>query len=335
VGKAPQTISTYRTGLRRFCEYLAFRGLPPRTTRTTELPADIAESFVTALAQKGGRKATLFVYASAVKSWLKFLYRRRFGLRESSYELTVLGLSETLGRMEYRTEQIDRQLPKVIEHVLALPEPEPAPYSSRSVRSWRDGSLYRSARERQERGVTSRRLEWLRDRALLLTLWCTGAREHEVVGLNRADLDDGRADQALIVGKGGRERVIFFDQRTIAAVREYLEARGDTYRPLFLLRHNRGRSEPGPDGERWRLETQSVWLIVGKYAKAPGVLLPDPGLLDVLKGLRPHCGARSARAEHADCSTVNHRPPYPGAATRIVRTRAWGWANPRSGAAPP
>jgi hypothetical protein len=33
-------------------------------------------------------------------------------------------------------------------------------------------------------------------------------------------------------------------------------------------------------------------------------VLPDPGLLDVLKRLRPDCGARNARAEHADCSTL-------------------------------
>jgi hypothetical protein len=47
---------TYRTGLRRFCEYLAFRGLPPARTRTTELPADIAESFVTALRRRAAAK---------------------------------------------------------------------------------------------------------------------------------------------------------------------------------------------------------------------------------------------------------------------------------------
>jgi hypothetical protein len=38
VGKAPQTITTYRTGLRRFCQYLAFLGLPPGSTARRSCP---------------------------------------------------------------------------------------------------------------------------------------------------------------------------------------------------------------------------------------------------------------------------------------------------------
>jgi integrase len=77
------------------------------------------------------------------------------------------------------------------------------------------------------------------------------------------------------------ERVIFFDERALAAIRDYLPERGDNWWPLFLY-HNRGGAGPGPDGERWRLETQSVWLIVGKYAKQLGIQATPHGFRHAL-----------------------------------------------------
>jgi len=56
----------------------------------------------------------------------------------------------------------------------------------------------------------------------------------------------------VILGKGGRERVAFFDGPTLEAVRAYLKARADTYRPLFLQHHPR-RATPALDGENVRM----------------------------------------------------------------------------------
>jgi integrase len=95
-------------------------------------------------------------------------------------------------------------------------------------------------------------------------------RRAEVVSLDRSDLDDGWADQALISGKGERERIVFFDQPTLTLIRAYLEARADRYRPLFL-RHNRTAGRPGAAGVNLRLSPQSVWLVVKKYAALSGV----------------------------------------------------------------
>ncbi len=88
--------------------------------------------------------------------------------------------------------------------------------------------------------------------------------------MNRADIQDGRYNQGIITGKGGKERVVFFDDPSLAAIRAYLEARADMHVPLFL-RHDDGRGRPGPRGERWRLSPQSVWAIVKRYAKEVGV----------------------------------------------------------------
>lgn len=248
VGKSPRTVISYRTALRRFCEFLESRGLPADCTSTRELPSDVAERFVVALTERQASKQTVFAYSAALRSFLKWLFRRRIGLRESSYELVALGLSETTGRLEYQTRKVDRRLGEVVDHVRALPLPR-RPTVAGAVR---------------RRGNRDRRLQLLRDRALLMTLWCTGARVSEVVSLDRGDLDDGRADQALILGKGNKQRVLFFDPPTLEAIRAYLHARNDQHAPLFI-RHNRG-----PSGSL-RLESQSAWLRVRAYAEELGI----------------------------------------------------------------
>ena len=105
----------------------------------------------------------------------------------------------------------------------------------------------------------------LRDRALLHTLFSTGLRRAEVAGLNRADVEDGWARRALVTGKGDKERIVFFGEEALAAIRAYLDERADRYVPLFL-RHDKGRGQPRRDGENLRLSPLSVWRV----AKAAG-----------------------------------------------------------------
>src|SRR5579884_219768 len=247
VGKSPHTVHTYTTALDRFREYLEERGLE-LATPTAALPADVLEGYYGWLVGRYGRaaRATQATYLAGVRAFLRFLERRRWGLRAASYEQLREGLRAVVGRAPYRTPRIDQRLPLVVTYALELPLP-PA-----------------DARHR------ARRLELLRDRALLLTLYGTGLRRAEVVALNRTDVDDGWADRALVMGKGGKERVVFFDAESLAAIRAYLTARADRYLPLFL-RHDRGRGRAGPGGENYRLSPQSVYDIVKRYAAAVGV----------------------------------------------------------------
>jgi site-specific recombinase XerD len=241
-GKSPRTRATYASALKRLAEYLEWAGRPSASTLTDQLPPDVLEKFYTWLVRTYGkdRRFTLQTYVAGARAFFRYMVRRHIGPPETSFEEVKAGLQEVMGRSTYRTPRIDHRLHQIVQYADALELPSG--------------------------GESARRLELLRDKALLRTLFCTGMRRAEVCSLDRSDLDDGWADQALVTGKGERERVIFFDHAALEAVRRYLDARADTYRPLFL-RHNRGRSGLGPDGERWRLETRSVWLIVGKYAK--------------------------------------------------------------------
>jgi site-specific recombinase XerD len=190
------------------------------------------------------RRFTLQTYVAGARAFFRYLVRHRLAPSETSFEEVKAGLQEVMGRSTYKTPRIDNRLYQIVQYVESLDLP--------------------AGRE------DARRLELLRDKAILRTLFCTGMRRAELSSLDRADLDDGHADQALITGKGERERVVFFDEPTLACIRRYLAARDDRYRPLFL-RHNRGRGRPGPGGASLRLSPQSVWLVVKKYAALAGV----------------------------------------------------------------
>lgn len=115
-------------------------------------------------------------------------------------------------------------------------------------------------------------LEILRDRAIILTLFATGMRREEVSRLDRADVDDGWATQAIIRGKGDRERVVFFSDEASEAIQAYLKARVDDYVPVFI-RHDRGRGRPRGRGSNFRLSPLSIWATVKKYSRLAEVPL--------------------------------------------------------------
>lgn len=80
----------------------------------------------------------------------------------------------------------------------------------------------------------------LRFRALVEVLLGTGMRIGEVLSLNRNDIL-WRKKEAKIIGKGDKERRVFFTQKSINWLRRYLESRHDHHDALFITRKPIGR----------------------------------------------------------------------------------------------
>lgn len=81
----------------------------------------------------------------------------------------------------------------------------------------------------------------LRDLAMIDMLASTGMRVGEMVGLNRDDVDFNERE-CVVLGKGDKERIVYFDARTKLHLQDYLNSRKDTEPALFVsLRspHNR------------------------------------------------------------------------------------------------
>jgi integrase/recombinase XerD len=104
---------------------------------------------------------------------------------------------------------------------------------------------------------------FLRDRAILETLYATGCRASEVVGLKMQDvyLDAGFLK---CFGKGSKQRVVPLGRPAVAALRAYL-ADGRTAKPTdgpeFVFVSKSGRP----------LDRIFLWGLVKKYCKRAGL----------------------------------------------------------------
>ncbi|MFC1609105.1 tyrosine-type recombinase/integrase [Patescibacteria group bacterium] len=81
--------------------------------------------------------------------------------------------------------------------------------------------------------IDSKKWYGLRFRTMVEVLLGTGMRIGEVLSLNRKDIDwDNR--EAKIIGKGNKERTVFFTTRSLNWLRRYLESRMDTHDAIFI-----------------------------------------------------------------------------------------------------
>ncbi len=107
----------------------------------------------------------------------------------------------------------------------------------------------------------------LRNRALFETLYSTGVRVSELVGLNRFDVDESEG-MVRVRGKGDRERIIPVGEKALDAVRSYRDGLAEAGKvspdadgPLFLNR----------DGGR--LTARSVRRILDRLLKTCGLFV--------------------------------------------------------------
>jgi integrase/recombinase XerC len=104
----------------------------------------------------------------------------------------------------------------------------------------------------------------VRDKAVILVMYSAGLRVSETAGLTLRDLDDDMAG-ARVLGKGDKERPVFFSDEAREALRAWLparqkRARSDT-QEVFINHHGQGISA---DGLRFVLRTYSEYFGAGK-----------------------------------------------------------------------
>jgi len=78
-------------------------------------------------------------------------------------------------------------------------------------------------------------MDGLRFRTLVEVLLGTGMRISECLSLDRDSINFEKAE-AKIIGKGNKERTVFFTARSLEWIRFYLKERKDNERPLFVTR---------------------------------------------------------------------------------------------------
>lgn len=134
----------------------------------------------------------------------------------------------------------------------------------------------------------------LRDRAILEVFFSTGMRIAELVALRREQIkiDPVTKDLELsIVGKGGRVRPVYFSERALTWLRQYLETRTDTDSSLFI-------NYRAPKDASRRLTPRSIEKMIKRYALLAGI--PETTTPHVLR----HSFATDLLGQGVDLRTI-------------------------------
>ena len=248
--RSANTARTYRTAMNAFTALLNALGPPTDQTEISELSEDIVVQFATEL--KALSPATEQLYLTVVAGFFEFLVAER---------LADINLPRVRLLIRKRTRKPGVRLPQ---------------FPQQQIDNTIQYAIYLAVLPIADERV---RLINLRDRAFILTLADTGLRVHEACNLCRGDLD-WNENKAIVKGKGNREAVVRFSQRSLNALRDYLAARakpdGSTGRQLASLplfaRHDKGSGKKvkpmtpttGRNIIKQRV-TEAIGLEAGKY----------------------------------------------------------------------
>ncbi len=226
-GAAANTLSSYCRDLGRYREYLDGLGVGDL--------ADVTQSqvsgFLVAL-REGGPEHPPLAASSAARSLIAVRGLHRFAAAE--------GMTADDVAREVRPPAPAKRLPKAlpVEQVIALLE---------------------AAGGDSDADTPSR----LRDRAMLELLYSCGARISEVTALDVDDID-AESRSVVLLGKGGKQRVVPIGRPALAAIDAYL-VRG---RPSLVK-----RSDPALflNVRGGRLSRQSAWQVLAAAAERAGI----------------------------------------------------------------
>ena len=104
---------------------------------------------------------------------------------------------------------------------------------ARRIKKVKVPSIIKETYTDEELEIMRDNVETVRDLALIDILASTGMRVGELVKLNIEDINFTERE-CIVLGKGNKERVVYFDARTKIHLKNYLENRKDNNKALFI-----------------------------------------------------------------------------------------------------
>ena len=218
LSRSENTEKTYRNAMNAFVDFLTEKGIEPDNA-IDALNEKIFGDYAKYL--KAYSPSTESLYINVAKNYFEFL---------AADEIKTFNLFQTKLLIKNRTRKPGIRLPQFPEHDIdkvldyALNQIPLLPCETKNDQ-----------------------LINLRDSAFLVTLADTGLRIHEACNLRRGGID-WFSGKAVIIGKGNKEAVIRFSDRSIALLKKYINERsvldGSTGMMLAALpvfaRHDKG-----------------------------------------------------------------------------------------------
>lgn len=169
-----------------------------------------------------------------------------------------------------------------------------------------------------------KRLCLLRARAVVHVMYASAGRVSEIASLQRKQVQDGRAKEAIITGKGDKERFLYFTPDAQVAIQAYCVEREDEFESLFIA-HGRNRGAA--------LTRAMLWKIVSDAADALGFkahphdfrhfraseLLNNGVRLEVIQEILGHADIGTTRKIYAHLDRETVREAFDTASRNALR----------------
>jgi site-specific recombinase XerD len=217
----PRTQRTYKNGLTKFQTFLLERKVRSAARRRHETPSllrlrDLDESVLVQF-----------------NDWLA---RSSKFTRNTYLASTIMFISYAISKSWLETFSLERakaQLKHVNREKSGYPIPRPDEGLPQIIQFWDKQPLL----DREGEKARRQRLIVLRARAFVHLLYGSAARLQELRLLDVKDIGRGRKAEAVIHGKGDKERFIFITPDARSALRAYLGERDDEFEPVFISHH--------------------------------------------------------------------------------------------------
>ena len=218
LSRSENTERTYRNAMNAFLQMLSESGIDPDAS-VDLLSEKVFSSYAKYL--KAYSPSTESLYINVAKNYFEFL---------AAEEIKNFNLFQTKLLIKNRTRKPGIRLPQFPQHNIE------------TVLKFAQNQLPGLPCETEQDKLIN-----LRDSAFLITLADTGLRIHEACNLRRGTID-WFSNKAIIIGKGNKQAVIRFSERSIERLKLYLNERsmldGATGLPLASLpifaRHDKG-----------------------------------------------------------------------------------------------
>lgn len=251
--KSPRTAAAYDQGLRAFAACMAGSEAEIDFAKTdlSELSPLWLETFLNQLKKQA--VSTEHLYSTAVAEFFRYVAAQEW----TSLNLATLDFEMSqrrrLGKRLHTFPE--RQVEELLEYVEAAVRATPKSL----VEKW---TLYRDA-------------------ALLVTLADTGLRVSEACRLRRGDVDWDRR-RAIIIGKGNKQAVVRFSQRSLVFIKDYLGARRELdlgqgrqdVLPIFARHDKKAGKRVLPISSRTAENIVADWVIRALGEEAQGTITP-------------------------------------------------------------
>ncbi len=232
-GRSQKTLENYQHYLGRFMDFADKHGVK----NPDDINQDLIHQYRLFLNRftddkgKALKKITQNYHIIALRAFLKFLAKR---------DIDTLS-SEKVELAKQESREVDFLTIEELERLLAAP------------------GLY-------EKNHFKR----MRDEAILHTLFSTGLRVSELVGLDRDNIDVERGEFS-IRGKGGKIRIVFLSEEAKEKIKKYLSRRKDSSASSGQAKAVFVSSRKGKNIGA-RLTPRSIQRMVSRYARLAGIV---------------------------------------------------------------